>query len=180
MYSCRILRIIMYLPSDDAKERMDITNRFKGQYCDLSRDIGKTYGTVSHWGKLEMPNNIEDSLELQRLINSRYPTDKFSLAREVFDPKNILGNDLMDLIFSKDPWWAWAALEYSTLQDTPRDRIRQDQGTYQCWEYNKSAAEIWLHKLLELKVNLFVFYLSKTSTFSLPPSSLPVTFIFLS
>ena len=78
---------------------MEITNRFKGQYCDLSRDVGKKYGTVSHWGKLEMPNSLQDRVRLQELIKSRYPTDKFTSARKIYDPKNILGNDLMDLIF---------------------------------------------------------------------------------
>ena len=89
----------MYLPSDDESERRAITNRFKGQYCNLSRDVGKTYGMVSHWGKLEMPNNVGDSVRLQKLMKSRYPADKFRSARKLYDPKNILGNDLMDLIF---------------------------------------------------------------------------------
>lgn len=94
-----VFRIIMYLPSDDESERRAITNRFKGQYCDLSREVGKAYGTVSHWGKLEMPDSLEDGVKLQKLMKSRYPADKFKAARKLYDPKNILGNDLMDLIF---------------------------------------------------------------------------------
>ncbi len=90
--------IIMYLPSDDEAERKDITNRFKGQYCNLARSVGAPFGVVSHWGKLEMPTNGQNFLDLRQLMSKRYPLDKFNAARQYYDPKNILGNDLLNLI----------------------------------------------------------------------------------
>jgi len=90
--------IIMYLPSDDEKEREEITNRFKGQYCDLAREVGAPFGAVSHWGKLEMPTSGEHFLKLRSLMETRYPLRKFNTARMFYDPKNILGNDLINVV----------------------------------------------------------------------------------
>eukprot|EP00529_Nitzschia_sp_RCC80_P011657 CAMPEP_0113486334 /NCGR_PEP_ID=MMETSP0014_2-20120614/24943_1 /TAXON_ID=2857 /ORGANISM="Nitzschia sp." /LENGTH=572 /DNA_ID=CAMNT_0000380003 /DNA_START=73 /DNA_END=1788 /DNA_ORIENTATION=+ /assembly_acc=CAM_ASM_000159 len=50
--------IINYLPSDDPKQREDITNLFTGKYCDLVRSIGRPYKLVSHWAKLEEPKSV--------------------------------------------------------------------------------------------------------------------------
>jgi len=91
----------MYLPSEDEKERKDITNRFQGQYCDMAREVGAQYGIVSHWGKLEMPTCGENFLKLRELMSSRYPLEKFNAARLYYDPKNILGNDLLNSILGK-------------------------------------------------------------------------------
>ncbi len=89
----------MYLPSDDPKERTDITNQFKGQYCDLAREVGAQFNIVSHWGKLEMPTTGYNFLNLRQLMESRYPVAKFNAARMFYDPKNLLGNDLLNTVF---------------------------------------------------------------------------------
>jgi L-galactono-1,4-lactone dehydrogenase len=96
-----IFRVIMYLPSDDEQERKDITNRFRGQYCDLVREVGAPFGIVSHWGKLEMPTSGENFLKLRRLMASRYPLEAFNAARLYYDPKNILGNNLINTILGE-------------------------------------------------------------------------------
>ena len=49
------------------KEREEITSRFKGQYCDLARSVGAEFNAVSHWGKLEMPTNGQNFLELRQI-----------------------------------------------------------------------------------------------------------------
>jgi L-galactono-1,4-lactone dehydrogenase len=90
--------IILYLPTDDEQEREHITNTFKGQYCDLAREVGSPFGAVSHWGKLEMPTTGENVLKLRQLLSSRYQLEKFNAARLYYDPKNILGNDLMNTV----------------------------------------------------------------------------------
>ena len=94
--------IIFYLPSDDEKEREEITSRFKCQYCDLARSVGAEFQAVSHWGKLEMPTSGQHFLELRQLMTSRYPLDKLNTARKFYDPKNILGNELLNTILG-DP-----------------------------------------------------------------------------
>lgn len=95
------IRIIMYLPSDDQNERKEITDRFRGQYCDLAREVGAPYNAVSHWGKLEMPTNGENFLKLRELMQSRYPLSKFNSARQYYDPKNLLGNDLLNTVLGR-------------------------------------------------------------------------------
>ena len=87
----------MYLPTDDPIERKEITERFKGQYCDLAREVGAKYNAVSHWGKLEMPTTGENFLKLRELME-RYPLSKFNAARLFYDPKNLLGNDLLNTV----------------------------------------------------------------------------------
>jgi L-galactono-1,4-lactone dehydrogenase len=106
--------IIMYLPlsetENDEKLRQDITHRFKGEYCDLLSEIGQSpkYNAVSHWAKLEIPNTIPDLIQLKQSLGSKYPLDEFNALRLEYDPKNILGNDLLNLILgtpgSKDAW----------------------------------------------------------------------------
>ena len=106
--------IIMYLPisesEKDEQSRKDITNRFKGEYCDLLRDIGQLskFQAVSHWAKMEVPNTITDLIQLKQSLGSKYPLDEFNALRLEYDPKNILGNDLLNLALgspgSKDPW----------------------------------------------------------------------------
>lgn len=91
----------MYLPTNDEKERAAITESFKGRYCDLSREVGGPINAVSHWGKLEMPSNGTEFLKLRELMMSRYPIEKFNAARAYYDPKNILGNPLLDTVLGK-------------------------------------------------------------------------------
>ena len=86
----------MYLPSEDENQRRDITERFTEQYCDIVREIGNPLA-VSHWAKLEMPSSQLKVLQLKQLMKSRYPLDTFNLARQYYDPKNILGNDLINV-----------------------------------------------------------------------------------
>lgn len=96
-----IYRIIMYLPSDDMTERTDITATFKGQYCDLAREVGAKYDAVSHWGKLEMPLTDSNLVQLRSLMESRYPLGKFNSARLYYDSKNLLSNDLLNTVLGK-------------------------------------------------------------------------------
>jgi L-galactono-1,4-lactone dehydrogenase len=91
----------MYLPSDDEEERRDITNRFRGQYCDLVREVGAPFRIVSHWGKLEMPLSGGNFLNLRSTMAGRYPLEAFNAARYYYDPKNILGNDLINTVLGK-------------------------------------------------------------------------------
>jgi len=101
LFSHFLHSIIFYLPSEDEKEREEITSRFKGQYCNLARDVGSEFGVVSHWGKLEMPTTGDNFLKLRKLMETRYPLEKFNAARNYYDPKDILGNDLLNTVLGK-------------------------------------------------------------------------------
>eukprot|EP00521_Asterionellopsis_glacialis_P013703 CAMPEP_0195298530 /NCGR_PEP_ID=MMETSP0707-20130614/23665_1 /TAXON_ID=33640 /ORGANISM="Asterionellopsis glacialis, Strain CCMP134" /LENGTH=638 /DNA_ID=CAMNT_0040360675 /DNA_START=38 /DNA_END=1954 /DNA_ORIENTATION=+ len=97
--------VIMYLPSDVESERQNITKAFKGQYCDLLQKVGGgELNAVSHWAKQEIPGTVWDILELQESMEIKYPLDKFNAARSFLDPKNILGNSLINLIMGRRPW----------------------------------------------------------------------------
>jgi len=93
--------IIMYLPSEEEKQRRDITEKFKGEYCDIVRDIGHDVQSVSHWAKQEMPPTVEDQLVLKELMRLKYPVELFKSARKKYDPKNILSNGLIDAVLGK-------------------------------------------------------------------------------
>ena len=97
--------VIMYLPSDIESERRNITKAFKGQYCDLLQKVGGgELNAVSHWAKQEIPGTVWDILELQESMEAKYPLDKFNAARSFLDPKNILGNSLINLVMGRRPW----------------------------------------------------------------------------
>jgi L-galactono-1,4-lactone dehydrogenase len=91
--------IIMYLPSEDERQRREITEKFNGMYCDLMRSVGHEVNAASHWAKLEMPKTIDGIVDLQEHMKERYPVQKFNDLRATLDPKNIMGNSLMDLAF---------------------------------------------------------------------------------
>ena len=94
--------IIMYLPSDQEKQRKDITDTFKGQYCDLLREVGKNVNATSHWAKLEMPKSEEELNQLQTFMKQRFPVEKFNAARKLLDDENLLANDLLNAVFGSN------------------------------------------------------------------------------
>jgi L-galactono-1,4-lactone dehydrogenase len=90
--------IIMYLPSDDEAQRRDITDRFRGEYCNLLRDVGLPINAASHWAKLERPRSAWEAIDMRLMINSRYPLAKFNDTRALWDPHNILTSPDMTLV----------------------------------------------------------------------------------
>jgi hypothetical protein len=48
-----------------------------------------------------MPTTGDNFLKLRKLVESRYPLEKFNAARSYYDPKDILGNDLLNTILGK-------------------------------------------------------------------------------
>ena len=93
--------IIMYLPSDDAKQRNEITTEFKQRYCELLRKIGSKVSAASHWAKLEVPQDVKQLKDLQDFYRARYPVDKFMAQRRENDPKDILGNRTIDVVLGR-------------------------------------------------------------------------------
>jgi L-galactono-1,4-lactone dehydrogenase len=89
--------IISYLPSEDPTQRHKITELFVGKYCDLLRDVGMGVNATSHWAKLERPKSIWKMIDLQLFMQSRFSLSLFNEARALYDPKNILGTEALDL-----------------------------------------------------------------------------------
>ena len=89
--------IINYLPLDNDRQRREITDVFKGPYCDLMRSVCLPFTAVSHWAKLEQPSSIWKLVDTQILLQSKYPVDAFNQLRSIYDPKNIMANQLMNM-----------------------------------------------------------------------------------
>jgi len=90
--------VINYLPSEDPKQRRDITHLFNNEYTDLVRHIGRPLKAVSHWSKLEKPTSVWKAVELKSLYLERFPLAEFNTLRGIYDPDNILSNPLLDLV----------------------------------------------------------------------------------
>ena len=91
--------IINYLPTDDEHQRKEITDQFTGKYSDLMRAVGTVFGATSHWAKLEKPASLWKLVDLRMHYETRLPIGKFNAARAFYDPKNIMANDLLNLVF---------------------------------------------------------------------------------
>jgi L-galactono-1,4-lactone dehydrogenase len=93
--------IINYLPTDDEAQRYDITKQFKVRYCDLMRDVGVDMNAASHWAKLEQPESVWKLVDLQLLLQRRFPIDKFNSTRASLDPNNIMPSPFLNAVLGK-------------------------------------------------------------------------------
>lgn len=93
--------IINYLPLDNEPQRRAITELFTGKYCDIMRDAGLAVNATSHWAKLERPVSLWKLIDLQLLLESRFPIKLFNDLRATYDPKNIMGSPNLDLAIGK-------------------------------------------------------------------------------
>jgi len=57
------------------------------------------YGASEHWAKIELPHSYDDRELMQNRLKGRYPVSDFNAARKIFDPKNIMANDIVDKLF---------------------------------------------------------------------------------
>ncbi|MCO5554993.1 hypothetical protein L7F22_008532 [Adiantum nelumboides] len=89
--------IIMYLPTDDAKQREAITNKFLEYRRAAQRDPWDVFGAYEHWAKLEV--EADDKEWLQERLMKHFPIDKLNKARKELDPYGILSNDIIDQLF---------------------------------------------------------------------------------
>ena len=100
--------IIMYLPPGQGdRERDKITCNFE-EYANIMHKLGKKYGAVPHWAKIELPDLVNGYIcvshnaaklkELKLRLKNRYDISKFKAARASLDPDNVLSNTLLDII----------------------------------------------------------------------------------
>ncbi len=100
--------VIMYLPSEDLDptglRRDFITEAFKNQYCKLVRKVGDKYCLMCHWAKLEIPDG-EDQEEIAQSVRDRFGPrvcEEYNIARDMYDPKRLLSNQLIAKLFGDD------------------------------------------------------------------------------
>ena len=90
--------IIMYLPLNDTKSRALVTRRFES-YVSLMRGALEGLQAQEHWAKIELPGDSTEREEMVRRVRGRYPVDRVKALKSRFDPKNILGSQLLDTLF---------------------------------------------------------------------------------
>jgi L-galactono-1,4-lactone dehydrogenase len=93
--------IINYLPTDDERQRRQITKQFIDGYCTMMKRVGAEVNATSHWAKLERPSSMLDLIGLQILLESRFPLAKFNELRAKFDPRNILASPMINIVLGK-------------------------------------------------------------------------------
>jgi L-galactono-1,4-lactone dehydrogenase len=100
--------IISYLPAGDEdndasirQQRDEITNIFTGRYCDLMQKVGRDVQTTSHWAKLEQPLTTWQLVDLRLFLQERFPIQLLNQVRGILDPKNLLGNQLLNSVLGK-------------------------------------------------------------------------------
>jgi L-galactono-1,4-lactone dehydrogenase len=92
--------VIMYLPTSDPEQRDAITKAFRTRYAArvVEKQMMPRYGAAWHWAKIEPPST-GDAGDLRRMrlaLARRYPLAEFNALRGELDPKNVLGNELVD------------------------------------------------------------------------------------
>lgn len=100
--------IIMYLPPGQSPESRAAITRAFDQYCALVEPLVNEFHGQTHWAKIELPGRGTEPCNsgshkhrlqvMQRKIQDRYPVKEFNELRKALDPRNILGNDLIDTV----------------------------------------------------------------------------------
>lgn len=110
--------IIMYLPDasasgpKSAETRSAISDAFKQYKQACEQTLWPGVHAVEHWAKIEMPTNVDDMARLQTRMGNKYPLEAFNVLRQLFDPKEILCNPLMQVVMNSP---------YATPQQLPQD-----------------------------------------------------------
>lgn len=93
--------IIMYMPCEDEDSRRAITSAFK-DYCRLEGKQMDKYNAHVHWAKIEPPQEKGELAKMQQRLKCRYPVVQFNMLREIFDPKRVLSNTMIDKLFATE------------------------------------------------------------------------------
>lgn len=99
--------IISYLPAGDEdntsirQQRDEITKLFTGRYCDLMQKVGQDVQATSHWAKLEQPLTTWQLVDLRLFLQERFPIHLLNQMRGILDPKNTLGNQLLNTVLGE-------------------------------------------------------------------------------
>lgn len=91
--------IIMYLPDDDPVQRAAITNKFQEYVSLCEKELMPKFRAYWHWAKLEPPAEEQERQRLRRYLKQKYSLERFNELRRKWDPRGILGNDLVDAVF---------------------------------------------------------------------------------
>ncbi|CAI9099719.1 OLC1v1036582C1 [Oldenlandia corymbosa var. corymbosa] len=91
--------IIMYLPTMDARQRKQITEKFFHYRRLTIKHLWDRYSAYEHWAKIEVPKDKEELAALQARLRNRFPVDAYNKARRELDPNRILSNNFLEKLF---------------------------------------------------------------------------------
>jgi L-galactono-1,4-lactone dehydrogenase len=126
--------IIMYLPGDDADERNAITAAFEAYAARETEALGEKFQIRTHWAKIELPGDPEARVAARRAVESRYDVSGFRELRASYDPKGVLGNDMIEGLmgdparvekrdaFSRAFWGPLEAYAEERARETAQDK----------------------------------------------------------
>ena len=58
--------------------------------------LGEKFQIRTHWAKIELPGDPEARVAARRAVESRYDVSGFRELRASYDPKGVLGNDMIE------------------------------------------------------------------------------------
>lgn len=93
--------IIMYLPTMDARQRKDITEKFFHYRHLTQKQLWDNYSAFEHWAKIEVPKDKDELVTLQARLRKRFPVDEYNKARTELDPNRILSNHMLEKLFPR-------------------------------------------------------------------------------
>ncbi|XP_047332294.1 L-galactono-1,4-lactone dehydrogenase, mitochondrial [Impatiens glandulifera] len=93
--------IIMYLPTMDARQRKDITEKFFHYRHLTQKQLWDHYSAFEHWAKIEVPKDKDELAILQARLRKRFPVDEYNKARTELDPNRILSNNMLEKFFPR-------------------------------------------------------------------------------
>jgi len=105
--------IIMYLPTEEelgpganvSAIRDRITAEFDRYRMLCERHLWKEYSAKEHWAKIALPENDEAIAAKRHHLAKSFGSDnikQFVALRNLFDPRGILGNELVDTLVSNE------------------------------------------------------------------------------
>ena len=96
------LGCIHYIPTQNENERKEISESFR-KYSRIMDQLCDKHNAIGHWAKIETSNLNENEIEKCKNRIKRYygeRLDLFQKYRNEFDPKGLLGNDVIDVLFN--------------------------------------------------------------------------------
>ena len=91
----------MYLPTSEEQKRRAITDAFM-KYREQAASQWPKYSALEHWAKVELPAEKQRFTEWKTRTGALIPLERYSELRRWADPKNILGNRIVDSLTSPD------------------------------------------------------------------------------
>ena len=93
--------VIMYLPPGQGEGGREEIGRAFRRYVGEMEHLCVEFGAFPHWAKIEVPGEEGARERLKARLAARYPVAAFNIVRKGFDPKGVLGNEMVERLFAE-------------------------------------------------------------------------------